>query len=69
MVSIILIYEIDIDSEKTAKKKVVDNFETFSESTNTTSYDPQFRSYGFCKLLCCWNLFLGRTRNLDEFGI
>jgi hypothetical protein len=30
--------------------KVIENFEAFSESINTLSYNQRFRSYDHCKL-------------------
>jgi hypothetical protein len=45
--------------------KVIDNFETFPESTNTPSYDQRFMSYGH------WNLekvsVLDRSNCLANF--
>jgi hypothetical protein len=37
--------------------KVIENFETFSESINTPSYDQRFGSYVHCKLGCVENQF------------
>jgi hypothetical protein len=44
------LHENSVESGKLLNTKVIGNFETFSESTNTHSYAQRFRSYGPCKL-------------------
>jgi hypothetical protein len=40
-----LLTETGAESGKVHNTKVIENFETFPESTNTPSSDQQFRSY------------------------
>jgi hypothetical protein len=53
------------ESGKILDTNVIDNFETFSKSLNTPSYDQQFRSYDQYKLGV---LDLDRLSYLDQFG-
>jgi hypothetical protein len=46
---------------------VIDNFETFLESTNMPSYDQRFRSYGHWKLEKV--SVLDRSNCLANFGL
>jgi hypothetical protein len=45
-----LLTENGAESGKMHNIKVIENFETFLESTNTPSYNQWFRSYNHCKL-------------------
>jgi hypothetical protein len=45
-----LLTENGAESGKIHNMKVIENFETFPESTNTSSYDQWFRSYEHYKL-------------------
>jgi hypothetical protein len=47
--------------------KVIENFKTFSESTNMPSYDQRFRSYGHWKLE--ETSVLDRSGRLDKLGL
>jgi hypothetical protein len=47
--------------------KVIENFETFSESTNTLSSNQRFRSYGHWKV--GEGSVFDRSNCLDKFGL
>jgi hypothetical protein len=52
-----LLTEHSAVSGKMHNRKVIDNFQTFRESINTSSSGQRFRSCGHCKLGCCWTQF------------
>jgi hypothetical protein len=58
--------ELGGESGETNNTKVVDNFDIFSESIDTPSYDQWLRSYDHCKLVV---LDLDRLSYLDKFGL
>jgi hypothetical protein len=65
----ILLTEFGAESGEMHNIKVIDNFETLSESINTPSYDQRFRSYDHYKLSAAENLFLDRSSYLNKFGL
>jgi hypothetical protein len=49
--------------------KMIGNFETIAESTNTPPYDQRFRSYDHCKLGVLIESFIDRSNCLDIFEL
>jgi hypothetical protein len=65
-----LLTENGAESGKMHNMKVIENFKTFIENINISSYDQWFRSYDHCKLGRCWKFLVSvQSSYLGKLGL